>query len=72
MPSDEETIEAIAPVGAENPSTSTAEGQKDVQEPSEQIDIEEYMEKNAGSLLEYEKQMFLDTLHSDALVVCAK
>jgi hypothetical protein len=71
MSSDKETTEAIVPVVSETPKTSTND-QKDDPNPSELIDIDEYIEKNAGSLLEYEKQMFLDTLHSDALVVSAK
>lgn len=36
------------------------------------VDAEEFIAENGVRMLEYEKQMFLDVLHSDALVVCAK
>ncbi|XP_053670214.1 DNA repair endonuclease XPF [Anopheles nili] len=36
------------------------------------VDAEEFLASEGVALLEYEKQMFFDLLHSDALVVCAK
>lgn len=36
------------------------------------VDAEEFISQKGIRMLEYEKQMFLDVLHSDALVVCAK
>uniref|UniRef100_A0A182P284 DNA repair endonuclease XPF n=1 Tax=Anopheles epiroticus TaxID=199890 RepID=A0A182P284_9DIPT len=36
------------------------------------VDAEEFLATEGVPLLEYEKQMFLDLLHTDALVVCAK
>uniref|UniRef100_A0AAG5CVB2 DNA repair endonuclease XPF n=1 Tax=Anopheles atroparvus TaxID=41427 RepID=A0AAG5CVB2_ANOAO len=36
------------------------------------VDAEEFLASEGVPLLEYEKQMFLDLLHTDALVVCAK
>lgn len=36
------------------------------------VDAEEFIAEKGVRMLEYEKQMFLDVLHSDALVVCAK
>uniref|UniRef100_A0A182QSS3 DNA repair endonuclease XPF n=1 Tax=Anopheles farauti TaxID=69004 RepID=A0A182QSS3_9DIPT len=39
---------------------------------TEQVDAEEFLASEGVPLLEYEKQMFFDLLHTDALVVCAK
>uniref|UniRef100_A0A182K9T2 DNA repair endonuclease XPF n=1 Tax=Anopheles christyi TaxID=43041 RepID=A0A182K9T2_9DIPT len=36
------------------------------------VDAEEFLATEGVPLLDYEKQMFLDLLHTDALVVCAK
>lgn len=38
----------------------------------ELVDAEEFLAAEGVSMLEYERQMFFDLLHSDALVVCAK
>lgn len=38
----------------------------------ELVDAEEFLASEGVSMLEYERQMFFDLLHSDALVVCAK
>lgn len=42
------------------------------QELANLVDAEEFIAEKGVGMLEYEKQMFLDVLHSDALVVCAK
>lgn len=42
------------------------------QELANLVDAEEFIAEKGVRMLEYEKQMFLDVLHSDALVVCAK
>ncbi|XP_055640284.1 DNA repair endonuclease XPF [Toxorhynchites rutilus septentrionalis] len=42
------------------------------QELSELVDAEEFLASQGIPMLEYERQMFLDLLHSDGLVVCAK
>lgn len=34
--------------------------------------VEEYLQKSKTFLLDYEKHMFLDTIDTDCLVVCAK
>ncbi|XP_035780009.1 DNA repair endonuclease XPF-like [Anopheles albimanus] len=39
---------------------------------TQQVDAEEFLASEGIALLEYEKQMFFDLLHTDALVVCAK
>lgn len=44
----------------------------DDQELANLVDAEEFIAQKGVRMLEYEKQMFLDVLHSDALVVCAK
>lgn len=44
----------------------------DGQELANLVDAEEFIAQKGVRMLEYEKQMFLDVLHSDALVVCAK
>lgn len=36
------------------------------------VTAEEYLMRKDVVLLDYEKQMFLDTVHADALMVCAK
>lgn len=38
----------------------------------ELVDAEEFLASEGVSMLEYERQMFFDLLHSDGLVVCAK
>ncbi|XP_052888719.1 DNA repair endonuclease XPF [Anopheles moucheti] len=39
---------------------------------TEMVNAEEFLASEGVPLLEYEKQMFFDLLHTDALVVCAK
>lgn len=34
--------------------------------------VEEYLQKSKTFMLDYEKHMFLDTIDTDCLVVCAK
>lgn len=38
----------------------------------EVVGAEEYLDKSGVSMLPYQKQIFLDLVYSDALVVCAK
>uniref|UniRef100_A0A8W7PUW3 DNA repair endonuclease XPF n=1 Tax=Anopheles coluzzii TaxID=1518534 RepID=A0A8W7PUW3_ANOCL len=49
-----------------------AEEAKDDKTLTQLVDAEEFLATEGVPLLEYEKQMFLDLLHTDALVVCAK
>uniref|UniRef100_A0A336MFC1 DNA repair endonuclease XPF n=1 Tax=Culicoides sonorensis TaxID=179676 RepID=A0A336MFC1_CULSO len=44
----------------------------DDRELADLMDAEEFIAQSNVRMLEFEKQMFLDVLHSDALVVCAK
>lgn len=39
---------------------------------NEEEKIEEMLREGGVGLLEYEKQMFLDMLHAEGLVICAK
>lgn len=36
------------------------------------MSLEEFLEKSKTYMLDYEKTMFLDTIDSDCLIVCAK
>lgn len=54
------------------PSSATNSNSIDDQILCEIINAEEYLENKGAGLLEYEKQIFLDMVHSDALCVCAK
>lgn len=36
------------------------------------LDAEEYIQKHGERMNEYEKQMFIDMLYSDGIVVCGK
>jgi DNA excision repair protein ERCC-4 len=67
----ESVVEAVAATKA-NDETKAGAAEKEDHDMGELVDAEEYLERNASSLMEYEKQMFLDTLHADGLVVCAK
>jgi len=49
-----------------------AEEEKNDNDLTKLLDIEEFLDIYGISMLEYEKQMFLDIMYSDALVVCAK
>lgn len=48
------------------------ETQKEDSALGELVDAEEFLASEGVSMLEYERQMFFDLLHSDGLVVCAK
>ena len=39
---------------------------------SEAVSAEEFLEKKGFGMLPYQKQMFLDMIYSDGLLVCAK
>lgn len=39
---------------------------------AEAVDAHEFLARDGKGMLEFEKQMFLDVLHSDVLVVCAR
>lgn len=48
------------------------ESQVTDKEMNDALDADNFIQNYAVKMLEYEKQMFLDALHSDALIVCAK
>lgn len=55
--------------------TESTEAAREAEEDQLMADVataENFIENHAVKMLEYEKQMFLDALHSDALIVCAK
>ncbi|XP_058821611.1 DNA repair endonuclease XPF [Topomyia yanbarensis] len=45
---------------------------KDDEALGELVDAEEFLASHGVAMLEYERQMFFDLMHSDGLVVCAK
>jgi len=57
------------------PSTSKGENKSNICEDDDLANVataEEYLIRKKINFLEYEKQMFLDMINSDGLVVCAK
>lgn len=69
-------MESSSVVDATSSSGASVEKQQmdDVtdKELEEAADAEAFIQNHAIKMVEYEKQMFLDALHSDALIVCAK
>lgn len=57
-----EAITTVEPIIQNNEETIQNEEEK----------IEEMLTESGVGMLEYEKQMFLDMLHAEGLVVCAK
>ncbi|XP_055603045.1 DNA repair endonuclease XPF [Uranotaenia lowii] len=71
---DEEDIDLALACSAEQAETEqqAQDLAKEEQTLGELVDAEEFLASQGVSMLEYERQMFFDLIHSDGLVVCAK
>lgn len=73
---DHDSKETNKPVDDELPSCSRANAEaKEIHADEDLANIvtaEEYLMRKDVVLLDYERQMFLDMVHADALMVCAK
>lgn len=74
MNSDEEDVDTALACSAEQAEKQVKHCDEinEEQTLSELVNAEEFLASQGFSMLEFERQMFFDLLHSDGLVVCAK
>ncbi|KAL9692207.1 hypothetical protein quinque_000023, partial [Culex quinquefasciatus] len=74
MDEEDDQLDAALACSAEQAEVDLQRTQEesDDQALGELVDAEEFLASHGVSMLEYERQMFFDVLHSDGLTVCAK
>lgn len=74
MDEEDDQLDAALACSAEQAEADLQRTQEesDDQALGELVDAEEFLASHGVSMLEYERQMFFDVLHSDGLTVCAK